>query len=202
VELAERPDKIGDLVAAADDGDDAAWTLLVERFGGLVWSVARGYGLGAADAADVFQVTWLRLTEHLGRIDHPERVGAWLATTARHEALRVLRTSARVVPTDDESTLETSDSGAFSPERAVLDAEQARLDADRATQLWDALGEMSARCQRLLRVLMASPPPRYAEVAAALDMPVGSIGPTRARCLAHLRERLARKGIDDPRLRS
>ena len=200
--MAVRPDKIGDLVAAADGGDDAAWKLLVERFSGLVWSVARGYGLGAADAADVFQTTWLRLTEHLGRIDHPDRVGAWLATTARHEALRVLRAGARVVLTDDESTLETSDAGVSSPERAVLDAEQEKFNADRARRLWNTLGELSARCQRLLRVLMASPPPRYAEVAAALDMPVGSIGPTRARCLAHLRERLAGQGIDDPQLHS
>lgn len=200
--MALGPDEIGDLVAAAGSGDDGAWRLLVEHFSGLVWSVARGYGLGSADAADVFQTTWLRLTEHLDRLDHPERVGGWLATTARHEALRVLRAGARMVPMDDRFASHLSDLGAASPERAVLDAEQDMLDADRARLLWHTFGELSARCQRLLRVLMASPPPRYAEVAAALGMPVGSIGPTRARCLAQLREKLVRRGIEGDRSRS
>ena len=77
-----------------------------------------------------------------------------------------------------------------SPEQAVLDAEQAMLDSERARQLWRAFGALSARCQQLLRVLMATPPPSYAEVAAALDMPVGSIGPSRARCLDSLRQML------------
>ena len=145
----------GDLVKAALGGDRSSWGEFVRRYSGLVWSVTRGYRLGQADAADVFQTTWLRLAEHLGRIDKPSQV-------------------------DD-----------YSPERAVLDAEQARLNSDRAARLWRAFGELSARCRELLRILIASPPPSYAEVAAAMDMPVGSIGPTRARCLRRLRERLA-----------
>src|SRR5947209_3292668 len=89
--------EVGDLVLAARQGDKASWEALVHRYSGLVWSVARGYRLGLADAADVFQTTWLRLVEHLGRISDPGQVGAWLATTARHEALRIARGVTRTV---------------------------------------------------------------------------------------------------------
>jgi RNA polymerase sigma factor (sigma-70 family) len=181
----------GDLVKAALAGDQASWDELVRRYSGLVWSVTRGYRLGHADAADVFQTTWLRLAEHLGRLDKPGQVGAWLATTARHEALRIARGATRIVPAEEATLVALGQVDDYSPERAVLDAEQARLDSDRAARLWRAFGELPGRCRELLRILIASPPPGYAEVAAAMDMPVGSIGPTRARCLRRLRERLA-----------
>jgi len=181
----------GDLLKAALSGDRSGWDELVRRYSGLVWSVTRGYRLGQADAADVFQTTWLRLAEHLGRIDKPGQVGAWLATTARHEALRIARGATRIVPAEEATLVALGQVDDYSPERAVLDAEQARLDSDRAARLWRAFGELPGRCRELLRILIASPPPSYAEVAAAMDMPVGSIGPTRARCLQRLRERLA-----------
>ncbi len=168
---------------AAARGDDAAWKALVEQFSGLIWSVTRAYRLGSADAADVFQTTWLRLAEHIGRLDHPEYVGAWLATTARRESLRASRASARVVLTDD-AVLGALEGGEATPEQAVLLSERSDL-------LWRAFRTLPARCQLLLRLLMATPAPSYAEVAAALDRPVGSIGPTRARCLRLLREKLA-----------
>jgi RNA polymerase sigma factor (sigma-70 family) len=190
----------GDLVTAALAGDKASWEMLVQRYSGLVWSVARGYRLSAADAADVFQTTWLRLAEHLGRISNRSQVGAWLATTARHEALRVARGAGRMVPADDATMAALGHVDDYSPERAALDAEQARLDADRAAAVWRAFGRLPDRCRELLRILIASPPPSYAEVAAALDMPVGSIGPTRARCLRRLRERLAGKVSDNASL--
>src|SRR6266496_3976401 len=110
-----------------------------------------------------------------------------LATTARREALRVARGSARVIPTQDTAVFDRGHAEVASPEQAVLDAEQAAIDRERAKQLWRAFDQISARCQELLRVLIATPPPTYAEVAAALDMPVGSVGPTRARCLQKLR---------------
>jgi RNA polymerase sigma factor (sigma-70 family) len=185
------PEEAGRLVSAAAAGDAAAWKELVESFSGLVWSVTRGYRLNAADAADVFQTVWLRLAEHVGRIRSPDQVGTWLATTARHESLRVARASTRVILTDSPDLLDSGRSDEHSPEQAFLDSEQAALNVDRAAQLWRALGRLSARCQQLLRVLTASPPPSYAEVAAALGMPVGSIGPTRARCLDRLRRELA-----------
>ena len=174
----------GDLAKAAAGGDEAAWRALVERFSGLIWSVTRAYRLGSADAADVFQTTWLRLAEHIGRLDHPEYVGAWLATTARRESLRASRASARVVPTGDDAVFDAREAEEATPEQAVLLSE-------RSDDLWRAFRALPARCQALLRLLMATPAPSYAEVAAALDRPVGSIGPTRARCLRLLRETLA-----------
>ncbi len=139
----------------------------------------------------MFQTTWLRLAEHLSRIQNPDRVGAWLATTARHESLRVARGAARLVLTADPDMLDPGEADEKSPEQALLDSEQAALDDIMAARLWRAFGALSDRCQKLLRVLIATPPPNYADVAAALDMPVGSIGPTRARCLRQLRQRLA-----------
>jgi len=180
-----------DLVRAALNGDKASWEVLVQRYSGLVWSVARGYRLGAADAADVYQTTWLRLAEHLGRLSNPGQVGAWLATTARHEALRTARGAARVIPSDDVTMVALGHVDEYSPERAALDAEQARLDAERDARLWLAFSGLPDHCRQLLRVMIAAPPPSYAEIAAALDMPVGSIGPTRARCLRRLREQMA-----------
>jgi RNA polymerase sigma factor (sigma-70 family) len=181
----------GSLVKAAAGGDAAAWRALVESFSDLIWSIARGYRLGSADAADVFQTVWLRLAEHLGRIENPDHVGAWLATTARRESLRVARSSARMVPMGDTALADVAQADEASPEQAVLQADQARRDAQLARQMWRVFGELSARCQQLLRVLMATPPPSYAEVASALELPLGSIGPTRARCLRQLRVRLA-----------
>src|SRR5262245_50547155 len=93
--------EVAELVQAAADGDRDAWDALVDRFNGLVWSVARSHRLSTIDASDVVQTTWLRLVENLGRLQDPERVGAWLATTARRESLRALRHSARQVPTED-----------------------------------------------------------------------------------------------------
>lgn len=185
------PDEIAGLVRAAAGGDSAAWTAIVEDFSGLVWAITRGYRLGSADAADVFQTTWLRLAEHLDRIASPERLGAWLATTARRESLRIARTSARTIPADEATLVGLGHVDGDSPEQAALDAEQVLLDSERARQLWSAFRELSDRCQQLLRVLMASPPPSYAEVGAALGLPVGSIGPSRARCLDRLRQMLA-----------
>ncbi len=181
---------VGALVKSAANGDDQAWAALVERFGRLVWSVARGHGLRAADAEEVFQTTWLRLTEHVGRLKEPERVGAWLATTARNEALKVLRAGGRVTVTDDAQLLDRA-SDVESPERVTLEAEETAAHARRVRRVWSAFQRLPDRCQRLLRVLIASPPPSYVEVAVALDLPIGSIGPTRARCLEQLRKLLA-----------
>jgi RNA polymerase sigma factor (sigma-70 family) len=174
----ERVSDVGQLVRDAADGDQAAWNRLVERFNGLVWSVARGHRLDSADASDVVQTTWLRLVENLGRLQEPERVGAWLATTARRESLRTLRVSARQVPTETELL---PDPGTDVPPAAEL------LASERDRALWTAFGGLSERCQVLLRLLVADPPPSYEDIGAALDMPIGSIGPTRQRCLERLR---------------
>jgi RNA polymerase sigma factor (sigma-70 family) len=175
------------LVRRAADGDRAAWETLVDRYTNLLWSIARSHRLGTETAADVVQTSWLRLLENLGRIKEPERLGAWLATTARHECLRVLRRTQREELTED-TTLDRPDAGA-----QPLDA--ALLLEERDAALWRALSGIGERCQQLLRVLMADPPPSYEAVSAALEMPVGSIGPTRARCLVKLREQAAAAGL-------
>lgn len=171
-------DVVADVVAAAS-GDSRAWNRLVERFSSLVWSVARSHRLNDADAADVSQTTWLRLAEHLHRLRQPERVGGWLATTARNEALRTLRRSARMVPVDDDFDLLV--------DREEHEVDRRLLDYERDAALWLAFQGLAPPCQRLLRTLMADPAPSYAEVSVALEMPVGSIGPRRARCLERLR---------------
>ena len=189
------PDDTGLLVRSAANGDEAAWRGLVTRFSSLVWAVARAHRLTNADAADVYQTTWLRLAEHIGRIEHPDRVGAWLATAARRECLQSLRSAAKTAPTDDMDRLDTTPVVGNPTEEAVLAAETEREDAARAAAMWRAFSRLSGRCRELLRILMATPPPSYAEVAAALGLPLGSIGPTRARCLQRLREEMA--GIRD-----
>lgn len=146
-----------------------------------MWATARAQGLSAADAADVSQTTWMRLAEHLHRLRRPEAVGAWLATTARHEALRVKAGRSRQVPTED---LEIPDEAPPADLQLVEAAEDGAV--------WDAFARLSERCRQLLRALLADPPPTYAELSAALGIPVGSIGPTRARCLAQLRQLVAR----------
>ena len=170
----------------AADGDESAWSALVGRFSGLVWSVARAHNLGSADAEEVFQTTWLRLTEHVGRLKEPDRVGAWLATTARHESLKIIRSGKRSAPTDDLDSLDLGDDD--SPETRFLDAEQAAADDRTNQRLWAAFQRLPDRCRELLRVLIADPPLPYTEISALFGIAIGSIGPTRGRCLRQLRE--------------
>jgi len=171
------------LVDAARRGDQAAWDALVARHGGRIWAVARAHRLGSADAEDIFQVTFLRLVTHIDTIRDASKVGAWLATTARHECLRILRRAGRSVPSGDDDVLE-------SPDPLLPPLDSALLADERHVALWDALARLSGPCQRLIRVLMADPEPTYEEVSQLLDMPIGSIGPTRGRCLKHLRREL------------
>jgi len=177
---------LSQLVHAAGDGDQDAWDALVDRFAGLVWSIARAHRLSAADAADVSQTTWLRLVEPLGRIRDPERVGAWLAATARHECLRVIRHAGRFIADGDVDL----DAVGTEPEPSTL-----LLATERTTALWRAVEALPERCRTLIRALMADPPPSYEDVAAAFDIPIGSIGPTRARCLEQLKRRPEIAGI-------
>ncbi|WP_049577220.1 RNA polymerase sigma factor [Nonomuraea sp. SBT364] len=182
------------LVRAAADGDAGAWKELYHRYSGLVWAVARAYLPTPADAQDVAQTTWFRFAEHLTRIRDPDKTGAWLASTARNEALRVIRTSGRVIPVSDVGLM-GFDVDERSPERLLLDAEEADAEAERAREVWAAFEEMSERCRRLLRVLIASPRPTYQEVATGLGIAVGSVGPMRGRCLKRLGVLVARRGV-------
>ncbi|WP_245681557.1 RNA polymerase sigma factor [Actinomadura kijaniata] len=174
----EGQDDIARLVARARDGDGAAWDRLVERHSAMLWSIARAHGLNEADAGDVVQTAWLRLVERLDRVEDAAAVGGWLSTTARRESLRAARRRTRERP-DDPGDPPVPDHQR--PERVVL----AR---DRLDRVALALQELPRRCQVLLRLLATAP--SYADLADLLDMPVGSIGPTRARCLAALNRRL------------
>jgi len=167
-----------DLIRAASDGDEAAWGAIVDRFASLVWATARAHRLAPADAADVAQTTWLRLVENLDRIKDPERLGAWLATTARRECLRHIRLQSRELVTGEDFLFEVP-----SEDRA----EQRLITGERNTALRRAFARISERCQALLRLLAAPEPLSYDEIASALGMPIGAIGPTRSRCLDQLR---------------
>ena len=175
---------LADLVRRAADGEQPAWDALVDRFTPLLWSVGRAHRLDREAAADVVQMTWLRLLENLGRIRTPEALPGWLATTARHECLAVLRRSGRELP-GWEVDVDVPDT--------VSDDVDALLLADeRNTTLWRCFNGLTERCRRLLRVVVTVEKASYAEVAEALGLPVGSIGPTRMRCLDRLRAALAR----------
>jgi len=171
---------IAGLVRDAAGGDRGAWERLVEQYARLIWSFTAEFKLMESDAADVAQTTWLRLLEHIDRIEYPDRVGSWLAATARNECLRSLAARKRVVLAhDDEVFTGVVASGSEVDERILAD--------ERDQVVRDALSRLPGRWQRLLELLMADPPASYAEISDQLGLPVGSIGPTRGRCLAQLR---------------
>jgi DNA-directed RNA polymerase specialized sigma24 family protein len=171
---------VRDLARAAAAGDHHGWNGLVERFGELVWSTVRAHGLRPDDSADVVQTTWLRLAEQLHRLqDEHDRLGVWLALTARRESRRLLGSGTGAVAVGEET-----------------DAEPAGGPPSGADNLvWWVVRELPEQCRRLLRVLMSTPPPSYEEVAAALDLPVDGIARARADCLEEFRRRMARIGI-------
>ena len=179
-----------DLVEDARGGDEGAWGEIVDRFEGLIWATSRAHRLSSSAGADVAQTVWLRLLENLDRIRDPERLGAWLATTTRHECLRHIRLDARETPAFDDSVFERA--GDHSVEGEVLTHE--RSDALRR-----ALARIGERCQALLRMLGAERSPSYEEISEALGMPIGAIGPTRARCLEKLRRSPELAGLEAPR---
>ncbi len=172
---------VASLVRRAAEGDRHAWEGLVDQYARLIWSITNEFKLIESDAADVAQTTWLRLLQHIDRIEHPHRVGSWLAATARNECLRSLAARKRVVVVDQD---DVELGGAVAP-AAEIDE---RLLADERDQVVrDALSRLPRRWQRLLEMLMADPPVPYADISDELGLPVGSIGPTRGRCLARLR---------------
>jgi RNA polymerase sigma factor (sigma-70 family) len=189
------PSEVTVLVSRAIAGDRAAWNAIVDEYAGVVWSVVRGFRLGEAQAADAVQTTWLRLIEHLTAIRDPERLAGWLRTTARRSCLEVIRTAGREQlvadhPEDAATARRQGDGRDDGPETALLRREQ--RDAVRRV-----LATLPERQQQLMALLVAVPPVSYEEISARLGMPVGSIGPTRSRVLARLREALEREGICD-----
>ncbi len=173
-------DPIPALVAAAVDGDPVAWNSLVERYTPLVLSVVRRYRLQGSDADDVVQVVWLRLVEKLRDIREPRALPAYVVTTTRHECLHVLDAHRQVSSAALDDHL---------PVTGALDAalDNGLLEAERHEALLAALAELPVRQRSLLLLLLEDPPLPYDEISRRLGMPVGSIGPTRARALARIR---------------
>jgi RNA polymerase sigma factor (sigma-70 family) len=169
------------LVVRAGDGDQEAWNEVVERYSPLVWSICVRYQLSRQDIDDVGQNVWLLLVEHIGSLREAAALPGWLATTTKHEALRVLRDARRRdragLPLEDQMTLDPTDTT----------VEQEVIVAERNAALRLAFAELPRRCHELLSLLMSDPPPAYAHISATVGIPVGSIGPTRARCLDRLR---------------
>jgi RNA polymerase sigma factor (sigma-70 family) len=167
-------------------GDDGALDALVRLLSPVLWQVVRATGLDRAAAEDVVQSTWLTFVRASVTIAEPRAVSGWLCTAARREAWRVSRLSTRQRPTEDE-TIARQLPDAPAPEgQVVLDDSNARL--------WACLGKLPERCQKLLRIVAAEARPDYNVVSEQLAMPVGSIGPTRGRCLDKLRRELAQAG--------
>lgn len=186
------PERAAELVDAAAGGHGWAWEELVDAYVGLIWAITRSYRLAEGDAHDVAQTTWLRLVEHIDRLSDPSRVGAWLATTTRRECLRVLRQAKRQVLLPEWDDLDAVELDADAVDLALL-REEEDLTVRRAVD------QLPPRCQALLGLLMLDPPPSYEEVSASLGMPIGSIGPTRGRCLRKLRQLVDDAGIEPPR---
>ncbi len=176
------------LVRAVQAGDERAWAQLVGRFEAPLRSIAASYRLSAADVDDVLQVAWIRLFERVESIREPASIAGWLATTVRRECLHTLQRNAREQPTDDATLGERP--SADQPDVAVLTAERRAL-------LLRALGALPERHRRLMTVLATQPDLNYEQVGRALQMPVGSIGPIRARCLRRLERDPALRALNE-----
>jgi RNA polymerase sigma factor (sigma-70 family) len=164
------------------DGDQAGLDELVATMTPVLWHVVRAYRLSQDSAEDVIQTTWLALVRRRDNIEDAQAVGGWLTMTARREAWRVSQKSSRAVPVED-SEFETR-------LPAQRSAESEAVQHDDEDRLWLAVATLNERCQRLLRIVAFEHRPDYKAVAESLDMPIGSIGPTRSRCLAKLRAAL------------
>ena len=174
------PRSIEALVAEAKAGKQDAWNAIVDRYAPLVWAICHSYRLSPADAADVTQTVWLRAIEHLETLRAAAALPGWLKTTTRNECLRNLSASARTPWQFNEVTMDVrSDSPA-------LDAEL--LAAERRAAVREAFAQLPPHCQRLLTLLMSGDDVPYKTISSQLDIPVGSIGPTRSRCLDKLRD--------------
>lgn len=176
-------DDLENCLASAREGSDAAWRKLVDGHKGLVWSIIRGFRFDSATSDDVFQTVWLRLAENIDRIRDADRLASWLGQTTRNQCIGVTRQRSRTVP-----AAEVLDYGRPVDEalpRFPQPGESMERDLDRmaVAAAFDRLGE---RCRLLLSLLLADPPLPYDEIADILGLAVGSVGPTRARCLKAL----------------
>jgi RNA polymerase sigma factor (sigma-70 family) len=170
------------LVTRAAAGDSGAWNRIIDRYAPLVYAICARYRLSQHDIEDVGQRVWMLLVEQIGNLREPAALPGWLATTTARECLRVVTAARR--------------SGSLAADLAPPVADDAEIDAqilaaEQDATLRAAFAGLPARCQQLLSMLASDPPHSYAEISAALEIPIGSIGPQRARCLNRLRRSLA-----------
>jgi len=173
-----------DLLSACKDGEEEAWDALVGRYERLVYTIPFRYGLTPTEVSDVFQSVWLALLRNLKTLRQPERIAAWLVTTTRRECWERRRGMKykQEITTDLDSQVIKARSDEPSPDEVVSTYE-------RHEELRMAMQHLESRCRRLLNLLYFDPGiPSYSDVAATLSMPIGSIGPLRARCLKKLRK--------------
>jgi len=178
---------IAELLSAVGEGNPAAWEEIIRRYGGLVRAKVYSFRQQDADALDAVQMTWLRLAENCHRIQFPERLGGWLITTASRECLRILRQTKRI-PYATEAMIESVADPSIGPEQHII-------DTDRAQELWNLVAELPPRWRSLLQALFTDAPPPYSEVAHTIGIPIGSMGPTRARALQQLRRIADERGL-------
>ncbi|MET0134289.1 MAG: sigma-70 family RNA polymerase sigma factor [Kibdelosporangium sp.] len=174
--------RMADLLAAARTGDQESLGTLVDELTPLLWQVARAQGLDRDTASDVVQTAWLKLLGALAEIRSPMALTSWLITVTRREAWRVRNAGKMELPAKDVLFADLPDMGPT--------PEEQRAATERKRALWSAVGGLSERCQQLLRIVAFTRRPDYDVVSVALGMPRGSIGPTRGRCLAKLRDAL------------
>lgn len=167
-----------DLVGRARDGDKAAWDEIVERYAALVLAVCRRHRLSPADTDDVGACVWLRLVERLDSIRDPAALPGWLATTTRNQCLNLLRTKNR------ESTFDVDQTA----DEVVPASDEWLLLQERYIALRVGFAELPDRCRQLLAMLFADPPESYTTICATMGLRIGSIGPTRQRCIERLRQ--------------
>jgi RNA polymerase sigma factor (sigma-70 family) len=180
-----------DLVTRARNGDNQAWDALVGRYAPLIWSICRRQRLDRADTEDVSQNVWLQLVYHLDQIHDPAALPGWLATVTRRECLRILKATRRSLAAGNVIDAEAI------PDEQDRTAEQELLAAERHAALREALGDLPPSGQQLILLLLQDPPLSYADISARLGVPVGSIGPTRRRCLDKLRHHPAIAALID-----
>src|SRR4051794_40110700 len=175
--------RLADLLEAARDGDNKSLGELVDELTPLLWQVARSQGLDRDTSSDIVQTAWLKLLGSFAEIHSPIALTSWLVTVTRREAWRVRNSGRMEVPAKDVLFAELPDIGPT--------PEEERLASERRQLLWQAVSRLSERCQQLLRIIAFTRRPDYDVVSMALGMPRGSIGPTRGRCLAKLRDVLS-----------
>jgi RNA polymerase sigma factor (sigma-70 family) len=172
---------VNGLVTRAKKGDKQAWDALVDRYAPLIWSICRRHQLNSADADDAGQGVWLQLVSHLDQVGDPAALPGWLATTTWRECRTIRRDTRR-----SQVLVRTLDAGQIPGQQTGM-AEQELLAAERHAALREAVTRLPPCCQQLIALLTEDPPVPYAEISDRLGIPVGSIGPTRSRCLDKLR---------------